>query len=253
MSSIDLSGNEFKVLTVNTHKGFNWSSRKFILSDLKEAIQKTNPDLVFLQEVLGEHELLAKRYAKLWPSVSQYEFLADSIWSNWAYGRNAVYPSGHHGNAILSHYEINQWHNYDVSLNGIERRGLLYCHINKGGRSIHTVCVHLSLRESHRQIQIKKLIELCQTFPKGEPVIVAGDFNDWMQKGHQLIELGGDLEEAFAKMHGKPFRTFPAVLPILRLDRIYTRNIEGVRPVEIPRKPWSSLSDHKPLMVSLDI
>lgn len=27
-----------------------------------------------------------------WPGASRYEFLADSIWSDFAYGRNAVYP-----------------------------------------------------------------------------------------------------------------------------------------------------------------
>jgi endonuclease/exonuclease/phosphatase family metal-dependent hydrolase len=29
------------------------------------------------------------------------------MWSDYAYGRNAVYPEGHHGNAVLSRFPLN--------------------------------------------------------------------------------------------------------------------------------------------------
>jgi endonuclease/exonuclease/phosphatase family metal-dependent hydrolase len=89
-----------RVLTVNTHKGFTALNRRFILPELREAVRATSADLVFLQEVLGGHDGHATRYQD-WPSMSQYEFLADSMWSDFAYGQNAVYPDGHHGNALL--------------------------------------------------------------------------------------------------------------------------------------------------------
>jgi len=50
-----------KVLTVNTHKGFTAFNRRFILPELREAVRSTGADLVFLQEVLGEHEKHASR------------------------------------------------------------------------------------------------------------------------------------------------------------------------------------------------
>jgi len=34
----------------------------------------------------------------------QHEFLAHESWLHHAYGKNSVYDSGHHGNAILSRY-----------------------------------------------------------------------------------------------------------------------------------------------------
>jgi len=37
----------------------------------------------------------AQRHAN-WPQGPQYEFLADSLWTQFAYGRNAVYPRGLH-------------------------------------------------------------------------------------------------------------------------------------------------------------
>ena len=70
---------------------------------------------MFLQEVLGEHGKHASRYED-WPATSQYEFLADSMWSDFAYGQNAVYPDGHHGNALLSKYPIKASRNLDVSI-----------------------------------------------------------------------------------------------------------------------------------------
>ena len=72
-----------KVLTVNMHKGFTALNRRFILPELREAVRSTSADLVFLQEVQGEHEKHASRY-DAWPQVSQYEFLADSMWTDYA-------------------------------------------------------------------------------------------------------------------------------------------------------------------------
>ncbi|MGK9608265.1 EEP domain-containing protein, partial [Salmonella enterica subsp. enterica] len=79
----------FKVLTVNTHKGFTALNRRFILPELREAVRGVAADVVFLQEVHGTHEHHPRRYSN-WPSMPQYEFLADSIWPQFAYGRNAV-------------------------------------------------------------------------------------------------------------------------------------------------------------------
>ena len=92
----------FTVLTVNTHKGFTQFNRRFILPELREAVRSTGADLVFLQEVLGEHDRHASRYDN-WPQTSQYEFLADSMWPQFAYGRNAVNPRGHHATSALLH------------------------------------------------------------------------------------------------------------------------------------------------------
>src|SRR5262245_4596788 len=81
----------FTVLTANVHKGFSFLNRRFILSELREAVRHVGADVVFLQEVHGSHSLHAARFAD-WPAASQYEFLADSIWPNIVYGRNSVYP-----------------------------------------------------------------------------------------------------------------------------------------------------------------
>jgi endonuclease/exonuclease/phosphatase family metal-dependent hydrolase len=76
---------------------------------------------------------------------------------------------------------------------------------------------------------------------------VAGDFNDWRHRAHRVLSRCAGLTEVFQRLHGRSARTFPAHLPLLRLDRIYVRNASAHEPVKLPRKPWSHLSDHVPL------
>ena len=116
------TGASLRVLTVNTHKGFTFLTGKFVLHALRDAVRKVGADVVFLQEVQGAHAGHAQRFPS-WPQAPQYEFLADEIWPEFAYGQNAVYPGGDHGNALLSRYPIAHWKNHDVSISGPERRG----------------------------------------------------------------------------------------------------------------------------------
>src|SRR5690348_17238860 len=99
-----------KVLTYNIHKGFSTTRLRFVLHDIKTAINTLNPDLIFLQEIQGEHIKRATRIKK-WPELTQFEFLAEAFWPHHAYGKNAIYKSGHHGNAILSKYPVIAWEN----------------------------------------------------------------------------------------------------------------------------------------------
>jgi endonuclease/exonuclease/phosphatase family metal-dependent hydrolase len=56
-----------------------------------------------------------------------------------------------------------------------------------------------------------------------------------------------------AQAHGRAARTFPARMPVLRLDRIYVRNAIGHAPVVLPSHPWSHLSDHAPLAAEIEL
>ncbi|MGX9569532.1 endonuclease/exonuclease/phosphatase family protein [Pseudomonas viciae] len=244
----------FTVLTVNTHKGFTALNRRFILPELREAVRSVSADVVFLQEVHGTHEHHPQRYSN-WPSMPQYEFLADSLWPQFAYGRNAVYPAGDHGNALLSKLQIIRHDNIDMSISGHESRGMLHSVLRLPGADspqIHAICVHLGLREGHRIEQLQLLCQRLKELPPEAPVIVAGDFNDWRGKASELLEPCG-LREVFAERLGKPARSFPARLPILRLDRIYVRNLKAHHPKVLSVRPWSHLSDHAPLSVEIEL
>jgi len=245
----------FKVLTVNIHKGFTFFNRKFILNELREAVRSVGADVVFLQEVTGSHLKHAEKFDN-YTDAPHYEFLADSIWPQFAYGRNAVYTNGHHGNALLSKFPIVRFENLDVSISGPERRGLLHCELQVPGRSrnIHAICVHLSLMEAHRTQQMKMLSDLIEkNIPPRCPVVVAGDFNDWRRRAHVQLARSANLREVFVQANGQAARTFPARLPLLRLDRIYVRNTASHQPIALPSQPWSHLSDHAPLAAEIHL
>ena len=243
------------VMTVNTHKGFTFFNRRFILPELRDAVRAAEPDIVFLQEVLGEHQLHASRIAQ-WPTISHYEFMADTIWGDFAYGRNAVYPHGHHGNAVMSKFPIVHYENFDVSVGTQEKRGMLHCVIQPpdGRAPIHAISVHLGLRESHRQQQLDLMCErITNEIPADAPLVIAGDFNDWRLLAHRKLAKFPGLKEVFVEATGRAARTFPARLPLLALDRIYVRNARAFSPRLLPAKPWTHLSDHAPLAAEIQI
>lgn len=245
----------FKVLTVNIHKGFTSFNRRFMLHELRDAVRAVSADVVFLQEVLGTHAKHPDRHANF-PQNPHYEFLADEIWQQFAYGRNAVYDNGHHGNALLSKFPIVHYQNHDVSIAGPERRGVLHCVLRIPGRDVdvHTICVHLGLAENHRRQQLLKICDLVRNdIPADAPVVLAGDFNDWRGRAHDILEQGSGLQEVFVQANGEAARTFPSKMPVLRLDRIYVRNATVHSPIVLPRKPWSTLSDHAPLAAELTV
>ena len=105
-----------------------------------------------------KHSKHAKKFED-WPYKSQHEFLAEDVWQSSAYGGNVVYGHGHHGNAILARFPIEQSQNMDVTQLRFERRGMLHCSIRLPGKGkvVHCVCVHLSLFASSRRRQLDAL------------------------------------------------------------------------------------------------
>ena len=243
----------FTALTLNLHMGFDMLKRRFVLPELREALRGVPADVVFLQEVLGAHAGHALRHRN-WPSGPQYEYLADATWAQHAYGRNAAYPDGHHGNALLSKFPILSQRNRDVSVDGHEQRGLLHCVLEQpgGAKPLHAICVHLGLRESHRRRQLDRLCDMVRDdVPAQAPLVVAGDFNDWRGRGHRtLLDCG--LHEAFERVHGRIAKTFPSRWPLLAVDRVYLRHARALSAQALTASPWSRLSDHAPLLVSVE-
>ncbi len=238
-----------KLLTLNVHKGFTFWNRRFVLPELRDAVRSVSADVVCLQEVLGTHREHASRHPN-WPSEPQYEFLADSIWSQFAYGRNAVYTEGDHGNGVLSKYPILKWINHDISVGRHEKRGLLHVIIRTAetARDTHLICTHLGLFERQRRAQFERLCEIVRTaIPDSAPLLVAGDFNDWRLRAHRVLDRCAGLKEVFAESRGREARTFPSRLPLLRLDRVYYRNAKMLKAEVLSMQPWSHLSDHAAL------
>lgn len=241
------------IATYNIHKGFSNFNRRMVVHELRDRLRLLGADVVFLQEVLGDHQLHARRFPD-WPQAPQYEFLADSVWTDFAYGRNAIYESGHHGNAVLSRFPITRWDNEDVSAHALESRGLLHCEIEIPGwkQQLHCVCVHFGLTSRGRSRQLMALRRRIEAMvPAGAPLVVAGDFNDWRLHAASLLARPLGLHEVFEVTRGFPASSFPAALPLFKLDRIYVRGFRVRRASVHHGPPWSRISDHAALSATI--
>ena len=236
-----MPASRFSILSLNIHKGLSPLNRRVMVHELRAELHALSPDIVFLQEVQDAHARHAARHAD-WPVEAQSRFLSEGLWPEVHYGRNAVSDHGHHGNLILSRFPVGTVRNDDISQHRFERRGLLHAMIDVKGIPTHCFCVHLGLFERSRRKQIETIVEAVMARAGlSDPVIIAGDFNDWRNNAEaRLAEIG--LVDVFRASQVRLPRTFPGRLPLLRLDRIYVR---GFKPLQVQRlSSWKGLSDH---------
>lgn len=236
------------LVTYNIHKGFGVGAVRFLLPEMREALDVLNPDFVFLQEVQGAHRHKEKRIND-WPETPQFEYLAENLWPHFIYAKNAVYTAGHHGNAVLSKLPFSSFENINLSKMHRASRGLLHCQILIEPKvTLHLLCVHLGLFKAERAIQCQLLMQrISEAVPSHEPIIMAGDFNDWRNHLSDPLEKILGMSEAFFDLEGKHARSFPAIRPSLSVDRVYYRGLEVINVECLSGKPWRMLSDHVPL------
>ncbi len=245
-----------KILSYNIHKGFDWKNKSYCLKEMKDLINSSEAEVVFLQEVVGKNDIFKEKGL----IDTQFEFLADELWPHYSYAQNALYDHGHHGNLILSKYPIEHFENINLSTNNWEKRGMLVCKIkippNKeriGEKTIYAACLHLNLFHSGRKQQYEKIRSFVESKAEAEhaPFIIAGDFNDWNQKSFLTFEKILGMHEVHKHINGSFARTFPAKVPILCLDRIYVKNMRVLDSHVVFYD--QHLSDHLPIFCEVDL
>lgn len=280
-----------RVVSYNIHKGRSATGGRESFQDLRLGLYGMRPDLLFLQEVQGRNE-------QQFSLDAQHESLGAALNMHVAYGCNAVRVRTDHGNALLSRFPIIDYENEDISDHRLEQRGLLHVRVDVGDQVVHCLVVHLGLFAGGRLRQVGALIERIQRLvPEHEPMLIAGDFNDWNNRLAPLFVKQLGLYEVFAfaphaetgprllkgpigrlrktlrnaqvsrpvphKLHElgvggaarmtPPPRTFPAVFPWLRLDRIYQRGFAVRKARVLQGLPWRNISDHAPIFAELEL
>jgi endonuclease/exonuclease/phosphatase family metal-dependent hydrolase len=239
----------FRVATYNIHKGVQGMgpARRLEIHNIGHAVEQLDADVVCLQEVRKLHRREAV-YFKRWPELPQAEFLAPQGYEA-VYQTNATTRHGEHGNALLSRWPVVSRGHEDMSDHRFEQRGLLHAKIEIQRRVVHVIVLHLGLIAASRMRQIEQLTRFIQReVPRREPLVVAGDFNDWGGKLRPAMHEAG-LRDFVAE---RQF-TYPSRLPLTQLDYVYAR---GVKPVgiEIPRgRIWWRMSDHLPLIAEFKL
>jgi endonuclease/exonuclease/phosphatase family metal-dependent hydrolase len=262
---------KLRIVTYNIHKGVSTLGRRPRIHALKQALTGLQADIVFLQEVQGRHDLLALRHSGSWPSQGQHEYLAEDHQHS-AYGMNAVYDHGHHGNALLSNFPIVSAFNHDVSDHAFESRGILHCVVKIAEQDVHCYVIHLGLFAGSRLRQTQSLIAAVEsTAPPNAPLLIAGDFNDWTNALSKSLRERLGVYEVFDRhlsarsfgdylrrlsgrgLRKSPARTFPSAMPVLQLDRIYVRGFEISHANVLHGASWARLSDHAPIVAELTL
>lgn len=235
------------LITYNIHKGYGMGKLRFLLPQMRHALRGVHPDFMLLQEVQGLHRKRSKRIEALL-TKTQFEYMAGQEWPHFLYAKNAIYRSGHHGNAILSKFAFDKFENLNLSKHPRASRSILHGQIKIPGTVLHLLCVHLSLFKAERAFQCKAIMEqIRKAVPENEPLLMAGDFNDWQNQLSKPLAEEMGISEAFQSVEGQHARSFPAIKPTLCVDRIYYRGLD-VKSVQcFQGKPWRTLSDHLPL------
>jgi endonuclease/exonuclease/phosphatase family metal-dependent hydrolase len=241
--------NTVRVATYNIHKGVQGvgPQRRLEIHNLGHAVEQLDADIVCLQEVRKMHRG-EEEFFTHWPEMPQADFLAPEGYEA-IYRTNAFTKHGEHGNAILSRWPVVTHQHEDISDHRFEQRGLLHAEVLVYGRMVHVVVVHLGLIRASRVRQVAQLQRFIEReIPANEPLLVAGDFNDW----------GALVERTLATVNLKSFQgarqaTFPARLPLVQLDYVYSRGLTPVS-VHVPRgRIWWRMSDHLPLIAEFSL
>jgi endonuclease/exonuclease/phosphatase family metal-dependent hydrolase len=240
-----------RVATYNIHKGVTGIARRVRVHDVRQGLHTMDADIVFLQEVQDRNDRLVA--AELFdPHYTQLRYLATDVYPHTVYGRNAVYDHGHHGNAILSRFPILLSENLDISDHRFEQRGLLHVPVSWGGETVHVVVAHFGLVHASRVRQVERLAAMLrEEVPLHEPLLVAGDFNDWGERLDAPMRDAG-LQRARRPGGGAAAEaTFPSLAPVFSLDRFYLRGLACTSTM-VPRgMAWARMSDHLPLIAEL--
>jgi endonuclease/exonuclease/phosphatase family metal-dependent hydrolase len=239
---------QFRLVTYNIHKGIGGVDRRYEPWRVIEAIQHCEPDVVFLQEV--DDRVPRSGHDR------QVDVLADGLQlPHRAYQPNVKLKQGRYGNAILSRFPLSDVHHVDLTVPPKKRRRALVAHCRirheDHSRTLVLFNVHLGLAGFERTIQLRRLVS-CGLLQRTHPVpggMVAGDWNDvWGTRSRRVMEPAG-----FRAACGR-HKTFPAVMPVRSLDRVFCRgDLESHHSFASRTEVARQASDHLPLVVDFQI
>jgi endonuclease/exonuclease/phosphatase family metal-dependent hydrolase len=149
------------------------------------------------------------------------------------------------GNLLLTRHPIRELERIDLSIGRTEPRGALAVTVDAGGVELHVVATHLGLRLGDRRLQVRRLLEHVDAH-RTSLLAVLGDFNDWLP-GRSVVHA---LDERLGRSPAP--RSFPARLPLLRLDRIWIHPAAALRSLRVHASPLAlRASDHLPVVAEL--
>lgn len=197
-------------------------------------IDHMDADLIALQEVptLSRH----RAFRALLEGQRGYRCVVETTLPGHAEG---------FGNALLSRLPLRDTHRIDLGQAGREPRCAIAADIAiDEDTQMHVIAVHLGLRQRERREQLERIE--AHIGGEDQAIVVMGDFNTWLRWPPGRL---GTLERAGELRHP---RSFPALAPVLRLDRIMASPTIALSGPQAWRAPGlRRASDHLPLVAEI--
>jgi endonuclease/exonuclease/phosphatase family metal-dependent hydrolase len=235
----------FKIVTYNIHRGLSTLRKRSIIEKLAKVMNSSAADILCLQEV----------FTPKMDTKPLLEDFAENIWAYRAYGKNALFPNGNQGNAVLARQPIISHKNIDLTHGLSENRGALTARISfSDGKELTVINTHLGLGKKEKRYQVDTLKNfIFEYLDPSDPVILAGDFNDWTGSFEAELCDSIKMKDAVKEKHGKNIRTFPSVFPLFNLDRIFYRRLNLLNSRVLSGSKFKGLSDHLPVEAHFSI
>jgi endonuclease/exonuclease/phosphatase family metal-dependent hydrolase len=219
-------------MTWNIHGGMGPDGRHD-LERMLALVRRADPDVLALQEVDARRTSQAEHPLAMLKRVLGHHGIAAAAITS---------PDGDYGQVLLSRWPMTDAVVHDISVARREPRRAITAVVNAPVGQLFVVATHLGLKLSERHRQCRKLLHLATASPL--TTVMMGDFNDWMWPGSVRSVLA-------RKLPGRTrHRTFPAALPLLRLDRIYCRPADALLSSRIDSSA-RAVSDHLPVIAEI--
>ncbi len=230
----------FTVASFNIHACVGRDRRRDA-DRISEVIRELHADVVGLQEVDSRFGVEKE--------AMQIEYLARTAGLSAIAGPAIERPDRHYGNAILTNHPILEVRQLDLSVSNQEPRGAIDADLDIRGQRVRIIVTHFGLRGAERRVQTARLLAALKEQDPKQPMVIMGDFNEWLPKSRSLRRLQSQF--------GKPPApsTYPAFFPLFALDRIWVFPERALVDTYVHHTALSRVcSDHLPLkaIITLD-
>lgn len=194
-------------------------------------------------DVVGLQEVDAHRMHK---EGHQLDYIAKETGYQIVVGSTMWREEADYGNALLSRYPIFRSRKYNLTVAGCEPRGALEIDIEVRGQAIRILNTHLGLKYFERRKQVRALLDIIAASPPEVPVVLIGDFNEWLPMFGSTLVLRTHFH------YTKRLRTFPSVHPVFGLDKVFVDRKKILLATETLKNELTrKASDHLPVKASL--
>jgi endonuclease/exonuclease/phosphatase family metal-dependent hydrolase len=224
------------VATYNVHSSVG-RDRKCDPDRILAVLAEINPDIVALQEVCHRHTS--------GPQGDQFAYFRDRTGMHAVTGLNLMYGRRSFGNVLLSRWPIASVRRVDLSVYGREPRGAIDAEIDVNGYKLRVIATHLGLGPGERRRQVERIAHVLND-RHDVPTLLMGDFNIFGRQRKLLHQIGAPIARKDCPA------SFPARMPLLGLDRIWTRPGMMTQSLVVHRSTTAAIaSDHLPVVAKV--